>query len=1178
MKAFVRVMVCVLAAFGFAALARAAIGLVGVTTVASTGAGTPGLSIAPPGASAAGDLLIAQITVRGAASITVPAGWTPLRTDARGSTMRQTLYYRFATAAEPPAYAWLFGAPDHAAGAIAAYRGVDASAPFDASAGADHGSSSEIETPDVSRTLGEATLAGFFGLARATSVTVEGSGLTERYDVASAGGSAGVTIALADGPLSAGDKLKIRADAAAQSIAQVVVLKPAAVLRADYRFDECGYSGAAGQVRDSAGAFHATPRNGLNTSAPGVVQRFGNLDTYARWAQSSIPLASDWSVTVWFKAPFSSPSGTSQYHVLGSVAGGGDLMYLDRNAGFRWGVYTRSGLKNGSFRFGTLAAGWHHLALIGKGKKTYLYIDGALRDSVSRKTTGTLTYLGTSYDNVNTGSAQGFRAPIDELMVWDYALNDGQIAAIRANQAAGNDHDGSARAAVACFDHFRISHAAAAVNCQAEPVTFSAHDALHGEGQLAAGTVISIATSTLHGNWSLVSGTGSLADLGGGAARYTVAGAESSFVLALSDTYAETVDIDVAAGAVTEHSGTAGGEPGPGSDPALVFAPAGFRFVDASGSPIGTQVSGKTSATHALQAIQSTACTASGTCTGACTALFPDGSSVAIDIASECVDPVSCSPGRLVTLSTGAETRAVPSNAGGGVSAWQATSFLFGANASAPFTLNFPDAGRIRLHARRALADGNSVVGESSAFVVRPFGFALAAPGNPGAADATGPAYRKAGEPFGVTVTAVAWSAADDADGDGIPDAGAALGDNAPTPGFGREAVPETVSLGHVLVAPTAGYAGTLAGGLGVGGFVDGSASASLSFSEAGVIRLVAGLSDASYLDSGQDVSGTSGPIGRFYPDHFALLPGASLVARADIAACADAFTYMGEPFRLDFALEARNGADAITRNYRSSADPALDFAKLDVTVPASFRYAAANGSTDLSARLDRSNASSGSWSAGQALIQAPLAFARAAAPDGPYPALAIGIDPVDTDGVRLTAFDMTLGSASYRRVATADLRFGRLRLSNAYGSERLALPVRAQLQYFSGSGFVANAADSCTRLAASDVALVFPADARNHLAACETQAALSAGAPATLRLTAPGAGNDGWTDLRINLGAAASGSACASATPSAATTANKPYLRGNWSGGAWDKDPSARAIFGVYRNANEFIYHRENY
>ncbi|MEO8007669.1 MAG: DUF6701 domain-containing protein, partial [Betaproteobacteria bacterium] len=65
--------------------------------------------------------------------------------------------------------------------------------------------------------------------------------------------------------------------------------------------------------------------------------------------------------------------------------------------------------------------------------------------------------------------------------------------------------------------------------------------------------------------------------------------------------------------------------------------------------------------------------------------------------------------------------------------------------------------------------------------------------------------------------------------------------------------------------------------------------------------------------------------------------------------------------------------------------------------------------------------------------------------------------------------------------------------------------------------------------------------------------------------------------DLTLNLGAA-SGNTCLAGISSSATGASKAWLQWKWSGATYDKDPTARASFGVFKNADEFIYLRENF
>lgn len=106
------------------------------------------------------------------------------------------------------------------------------------------------------------------------------------------------------------------------------------------------------------------------------------------------------------------------------------------------------------------------------------------------------------------------------------------------------------------------------------------------------------------------------------------------------------------------------------------------------------------------------------------------------------------------------------------------------------------------------------------------------------------------------------------------------------------------------------------------------------------------------------------------------------------------------------------------------------------------------------------------------------------------------------------------------------------------------------------------------------------------NLTACETAIApsgaltLTDGQAGGLQLEAPGIGNDGAVDLQINLAAAGGNTCTAVGGPtSPATSTTLDFLQGNWGGSAnWDQDPSARATFGIYNNAAEFLYLQENY
>jgi MSHA biogenesis protein MshQ len=308
--------------------------------------------------------------------------------------------------------------------------------------------------------------------------------------------------------------------------------------------------------------------------------------------------------------------------------------------------------------------------------------------------------------------------------------------------------------------------------------------------------------------------------------------------------------------------------------------------------------------------------------------------------------------------------------------------------------------------------------------------------------------------------------------------------------------------------------------------------------------------------------------VGRFVPDHFTVEAGSSITPRSDIGACAgSSFTYLGERMDLVFNLVAREAGGAVTTGYSGATLGALALASA-----ASYGFGAIDTAapTLLSARLDTSLIAGivASWSAGTVSITAPVGVARAAAPDGPYAALRLGIAPTDPDGVTLSAAGMNLdadNSGTPERAQVGPItavRFGRLRMQSAYGPGTVALPMLLDLQYWSGTAFVHNAGDSCTTLAAPDIAL---SDYKLNLGAGETsivEATINfTTGGGRLTLSAPGAANNGSVLLTPNL------------------AATRSYLRGKWTGATWDEDPAARATFGLYGSQpKNFIFFRENY
>jgi hypothetical protein len=187
------------------------------------------LSVPRPSGVAAGDVMVAAIGVRSAPTITAPPGWALVRVDTNGSTMRQAVYARTATASEPSTYSWSFSAGTASAGGLVlAYRGVDTSASVDASSGQPNASSGAITAPTLTTTVPDTLLIGFFGIANNPSIT-EPPGMIEQVEVVQNAGKDKLAMEAADEVLSATGSSGSRAATANQSganIGQLVALRP----------------------------------------------------------------------------------------------------------------------------------------------------------------------------------------------------------------------------------------------------------------------------------------------------------------------------------------------------------------------------------------------------------------------------------------------------------------------------------------------------------------------------------------------------------------------------------------------------------------------------------------------------------------------------------------------------------------------------------------------------------------------------------------------------------------------------------------------------------------------------------------------------------------------------------------------------------------------------------------
>ncbi|AXS79719.1 LamG domain-containing protein [Dechloromonas sp. HYN0024] len=434
-------------------------------------------------------------------------------------------------------------------------------------------------------------------------------------------------------------------------------------------------------------------------------------------------------------------------------------------------------------------------------------------------------------------------------------------------------------------------------------------------------------------------------------------------------------------------------------------------------------------------------------------------------------------------------------------------SLAFDATGKAATTVRYADVGQMSLTANftgtTGSTDAGLVMNGSDTFIAAPKSFSVAVSGSP----------YIAGSPFNARVTALNNS-------------------GTVTPNFGLETPAEGATLSFSRCQPTGvgTVDGSFAGSLGA--FSGGAAIANnLIWSEVGNGDVVATLTASSYLGSsvavatgntssnGTVCNGGAGAVGPFRPGYFdtVVTPG-----------CSAAFTYAGltgklagQPFTVKVKAK-RTGGDS------SDGTNTVNYAGATWAKAVTLSDAAAVPVGTLTNTAIPATA----FVSGIATVSTPTyTFAAKRAP------YSLAIRAVDTDTV----------TSSGHAEGVTDVRSGRLRLSNAYGSvSPIYMPVEAQ--YWSGLSWVKNIGDSCTTTTGGTPQVTF-AVAPASTGWILTPAAFATGQMGSILPSGP-------TGIRI-----------VKPPPGATTiTATVPdWLKWTWGGVATPVAPSANANVGIY-------------
>lgn len=753
-------------------------------------------------------------------------------------------------------------------------------------------------------------------------------------------------------------------------------------------------------------------------------------------------------------------------------------------------------------------------------------------------------------------------------------INGGNVTTTyKPNKISGADFDGMCTdgPSTPTVDHFDYTVTTSASVCTPHSVTITAKDSSNNTITDYTGS-ISLSTSTSHGNWAVSSATNSINNgtSDDGAASYTfAAGDNGDIVLTLANDHADTLTITTNDSSASVSS----------TSSSITFSD--NAFVIATNDSLSDDIVAGRDHSFRVQYMKKQPSPSTTTCSVATG--YSGSKPLKAWYTKDASDPNGTAP----KINSGSS---LPASVGGANNLTLAFS-----SGVASFTLNTFDVGKYALNLRDDSASFASatVSGSSSTYVVRPFGLYVSATANPAASSHSGGKFKKAGEAFIVSVKGVLYESADDQyntagsftpDGypdyhhDSTPSNNANLSNNSAAPSFGDEG--ETIALTALLHDPSPGAGANdpgLSGTTSVSSFSSGTGSSSnVKYTEVGIIEILAQITDTNYLGSGRNVYGRSGYVGRFYPNNYTIAPNTPLLDDGDVSWTCN-FTYQGQSFGFVtdpvLTVTAVNASGTATKNFggdywKLSAPAAHSYAATGIPAGASTTFAHSSDSTTFTF----SNTDLSDYDGKGTLTIANDSFtfnrvnSRPASGDVAFsPSLAMTVASAqltDPDGA---CYEQSSSCANYTlsSITGTEIRYGRVVLEQAFGSELLPLAMDTRIEYYattgSSSAFVVNTLDanSCTGTLLGTANLNL-SNYSGSISSGDTTATFTGynSGVGIINFTAPGDNNNGQVKVTMDVPA---------------------YLEYDWADSGL-ADPYATADFGIYQGNDTLFYFRESY
>ncbi len=918
---------------------------------------------------------------------------------------------------------------------------------------------------------------------------------------------------------------------------------------ADWHFDECGWNGNTGEIKDStSNHYDGTSENGaLNQQVSGNpplcrIGYFDGANDYIKVSNLSNILNGTASLSFWIKTMQTGNNTDWKAPGIAGIeqSGGTDDVFwgwIDANGHI--GISAGDNYNNSKSHTSINNGHWHHIVLTRNAGNGHIkiYIDGNLDKTGSTKSgvIGThFTSIGRIENSNPSKTPKYFNGYLDEVKVFDSILSDSQVKQIYNNESSGENWDGTNRICNDCSNsklhHIDITDSDGddlAVACEPELVCFTAKDKDNKTLYNYTGEVKidSFLGNSSKGKWYKSSSqsensdppAGDLNNEGNSTVGYIFKEADKGkFCIFLENKHLEQVSEKLGIMVKAVDEGT--------EDKSIIkFFKAAFKIYWNKENlvPWEKQISCKETWTNPkVDSIAYVQSITTNDKTGECEALFQGfkeikGRIVYIEPSSkDIVDSPSLYlyKGNTIKFSKSDDP-----------AEWSDVSLDFN-NGIGKLNMTYPDAGKIRLEFAYDL-DGTTsngyemlTVDSHNEITFSPFGlyvdFKDIDNGDSSEAGSFNTKLKAGSDTFIIHVRGVCYDKNDDVSPkDGLPDKDCNLSDNKMT----LNNFKNHISLKWKVANPAQGSGDLKPNEIKKENFVKGVGIISPVFSDVGVLQIDEALAD-NYIINGNNIKGWPYHkfIGRFVPHHFKVAE----ITKGVLDEKCSVSNYTGEPTSYStfpsFKIIAQNKGNGITKNYMK------DFFKLSldsikITSPvADNKQVGTDGINNVKITVLREKGvltDNGDGTATYKFGKDQIKYLRESnskiAPFSPDFSFTV-TEITDKDDIKASGLPVKIN------VTGLEMKYGRIKIADNYGPETENLNMDIKAEFWNGSSWILNDDDSCTVLNKSYFKLY---NFKDNLNSGETSVLNSTGINkgiGKITLSAPGKNNTGSVDITL--------------------------------------------------------------